>query len=305
MKEVRKILDGKLQCANCKEFKEPENYFKSNRNKDGFVGACKKCKKEYTESLKTREKHIHENDLKLCKKCNIIKNTTLFYISNTTFDGLNCRCKDCVDEYYKNNKESSSNYSKQWRLDNLERSKANAKLWQENNKEYIREQNKIYREANKHILSQKYRAYIKNRLENDTLFKLTDIIRKRIKSTFKQNLNGKFSKSVLTENILGYDFHTFKNHIESQLLNWMSWDNYGNVCEILEHNCSWDLDHIIPVSYAQNEEELYLLNHWSNFQPLCSKVNRDEKKAKIQPCTNLELGITFWQNHYEYINKDI
>jgi 5-methylcytosine-specific restriction endonuclease McrA len=73
----------------------------------------------------------------------------------------------------------------------------------------------------------------------------------------------------------------------------MNWDNYGNTCGTeLKYNCSWDLDHIVPISYAKTEEEIYILNHWSNFQPLCSKINRDIKKAVLHPCTNLELKIT-------------
>ena len=40
----------------------------------------------------------------------------------------------------------------------------------------------------------------------------------------------------------------------------------------------WDLDHIIPVSSAKTEEELIKLNLYENFQPLCSKINRDLKK---------------------------
>lgn len=40
--------------------------------------------------------------------------------------------------------------------------------------------------------------------------------------------------------------------------------------------------HIIPISSATNEEELIKLNHYTNLQPLCSKVNRDIKKDKIE-----------------------
>jgi hypothetical protein len=72
----------------------------------------------------------------------------------------------------------------------------------------------------------------------------------------------------------------------------MTWDNYGEVCgNSPEYNCSWDLDHIIPISCAKTEEEVYLLNHWSNFQPLCSKVNRWEKKNILYSVYNLELNI--------------
>jgi len=38
---------------------------------------------------------------------------------------------------------------------------------------------------------------------------------------------------------------------------------------------------IIPVSSAKTEEELLLLNHYTNLQPLCSKINRDIKKSNI------------------------
>lgn len=69
----------------------------------------------------------------------------------------------------------------------------------------------------------------------------------------------------------------------------MSWDNYGNGCGAKSYNCSWDLDHIKPTCLARKEEDIYILNHWSNFQPLCSKVNRHEKKGIYNPCSNTVL----------------
>lgn len=101
-----------------------------------------------------------------------------------------------------------------------------------------------------------------------------------------------WKKAKRSKEILGCEMKDFRDHIESQFLNWMSWDNYGQNCEPLEYNCSWDLDHIIPVSYATTEEELYKLNHWSNYQPLCSKVNRYEKRDSIPSVCNTILKIT-------------
>ena len=46
-------------------------------------------------------------------------------------------------------------------------------------------------------------------------------------------------------------------------------------------NYGWDLDHITPISSAKTEEDVIRLNNYTNFQPLCSKVNRDIKKDKL------------------------
>jgi hypothetical protein len=58
----------------------------------------------------------------------------------------------------------------------------------------------------------------------------------------------------------------------------MSWDNYGKYNG--ELNYGWDLDHIIPLCTVTTIDELIKLNHYTNFQPLCSKVNRDLKREK-------------------------
>jgi hypothetical protein len=124
----------------------------------------------------------------------------------------------------------------------------------------------------------------------DPLFKLTTDLRSKLLKHFKKlNLSVEKKKNL---EVLGCSWKSFKNHIELQFESWMNWENRGDFCEILEPNCSWDLDHIIPLSKAKNEEELYLLNHWSNFQPLCSFKNRNIKKNNIYPVTNLELNIT-------------
>ena len=39
--------------------------------------------------------------------------------------------------------------------------------------------------------------------------------------------------------------------------------------------------HITPLSSVDNENDIIRLNHYTNLQPLCSKINRDIKKDKI------------------------
>lgn len=43
----------------------------------------------------------------------------------------------------------------------------------------------------------------------------------------------------------------------------MSWENH----------VKWHLDHIIPISYANSEEEIIKLNHFTNLQPLWATDN--------------------------------
>ena len=83
-------------------------------------------------------------------------------------------------------------------------------------------------------------------------------------------------KSKKSQEILGCSFEDFKAYLESKFEFWMNWENYGLYNG--EVNYGWDIDHIIPLSSAKLEEEIVKLNHYTNLQPLCSKVNRDIKK---------------------------
>ena len=54
-----------------------------------------------------------------------------------------------------------------------------------------------------------------------------------------------------------------KEHLQSQFKDGMGWDNYG----------SWHIDHIIPLSVAKDEKEIYRLCHYTNLQPLWAIEN--------------------------------
>jgi hypothetical protein len=68
--------------------------------------------------------------------------------------------------------------------------------------------------------------------------------------------------------------------LEDKFQPWMTWENRGLYNGELSYG--WDIDHIIPISSAKTEEEIIKLNHYSNLQPLCSKINRDIKKDKLE-----------------------
>ena len=71
-------------------------------------------------------------------------------------------------------------------------------------------------------------------------------------------------KSKKTVEILGCSFEEFKLYLENKFDKKMNWDNQGSY---------WHMDHIKPISLAKTEEEVYELNHYTNFQPLYWKDN--------------------------------
>ena len=83
---------------------------------------------------------------------------------------------------------------------------------------------------------------------------------------------------IRTYQILNCSYEDFKSYIESLWLPWMNWDNYGKYNGT--PNFGWDLDHITPISSAITEEEILVLNKYTNFQPLCSYINRCIKRDK-------------------------
>jgi hypothetical protein len=53
--------------------------------------------------------------------------------------------------------------------------------------------------------------------------------------------------------------------------------NYNCISHTLGYKNKWSW----PISSAKTEEDVIRLNNYTNFQPLCSKVNRDIKKDKL------------------------
>lgn len=160
-------------------------------------------------------------------------------------------------------------------------------MFREKNRERLRKESLKYIKNNKekHInRSKKYNLYNKNkindriklRLKNNPLFKLKLNIRGLINLSLKRK---KFIKSKHTEEILGCTFENFKLYLESKFEPWMNWQNRGLYNG--ELNYGWDIDHIIPLDSAITEEDIIKLNHYTNLQPLCSKINRDIKRNLI------------------------
>ena len=143
----------------------------------------------------------------------------------------------------------------------------------ENNKESKLEYQKNYNKTNK----DKRNTYLSERRQNDPLFRLITNVRNLIYNSFYYN---GYSKNSKTEELLGCSFEELKDYLESKFEPWMNWDNRGLYSG--EFNYGWDIDHKIPLSSVNTEDEIIKLNHYTNLQPLCSKINRDIKKDNLE-----------------------
>jgi hypothetical protein len=229
---------------------------------------CCDCKKELNIDefplIKNRYKYRVSLRCKLC--FNIERNER----NKKSYEKNKESRKERQREYYKNNKEKAIEYRKNMDKNKIKEQQKNK---YEKNKEKYLTKAKIYYIKNKEYILNKKAEYQKHKISTDPLFKL----RKNISSLIKQKLiKNNYTKKSKTYEILGCTYDEFKQHIESLWQPWMNWGNYGLYNGDL--NYGWDIDHIIPTSCGKSEEEIIKLNHYTNLQPLCSKVNRYIKK---------------------------
>jgi hypothetical protein len=78
--------------------------------------------------------------------------------------------------------------------------------------------------------------------------------------------NNKHKKSI---EYLGCNIQHYREYLENQFLEDMTWENYGEL---------WEIDHIIPIMY--NKPDLLTVEHrlhYKNTQPLYVRLNRMKK----------------------------
>jgi hypothetical protein len=218
--------------------------------------------------------------MKKCSTCKIEKNISNFTKDKRKKDGLKINCIECCKVLYNNYREKNyqkesergKKYNKEKRVINKEETKIYKKEYFQKNKDKIRNKKREYRNINKEVLNDKRKKNIKY---------LNTIIGTSIRASLKKLNSHKKSR---TYEILGCSIIEFKLYIESKFEPWMNWENYGKYNG--ELNYGWDIDHIIPISFAKTEEDVLRLNHYSNLQPLCSYINRFIKRDKYDNICN-------------------
>lgn len=91
---------------------------------------------------------------------------------------------------------------------------------------------------------------------------LAQTVRSRVRDALKNN------RELSSQEHLDCDIQTFREHIEAQFKDGMSWENHGE----------WHIDHVIPIKYKEDGEEPSLevvmeRLHYSNTQPLWAVEN--------------------------------
>jgi len=232
-------------------------------------------------------------ETKICKVCNLEKNISLFVKWKRT-------CRSCDVENNKKWKESNKKIIKSNCIDcNIEyetiiystqipnircrKCSINSKKKIITEKkcricEKVKSVDEYYKNYKtcKSCLFEKRNKRYNERLREDINFRIKHNMKVNFKKHIRSVNHKKDNKMI---NILGCTYKDFIIYIESKFESWMNFDNYGLYNGQL--NYGWDLDHIIPISSGNNKDDIKKLYHYTNFQPLCSKINRDIKKDNI------------------------
>jgi hypothetical protein len=189
--------------------------------------------------------------------------------------------KAYMKRYNNNRRDQLRDYKKKRYIENREvvkarsaeyRSKHPAKVklahqrWVSNNREKLRESQRIY--AARVALPRR-----KLRYKLDPQHRIAACCRTRIAVTLKaagQN------KSERTKELLGCDLKFFKEFVEHQFIDGMTWNNWGAL---------WELDHVIPISHfnlVEKPERLKAFNY-TNCKPVLKSYNRSKNASLPEP----------------------
>lgn len=229
-------------CKTCDQTKPLTEFYTHSKN-------CKTCVSEKYHATKVLKGYPTYTAKPLpvertCRICNQTKSIHGFYVSKPAQDRkspkIETRCKSCTRDHYNTNRETILSRAASKRIPKVKPPKKTV------------EENRI-RQA----------AYKRNKRQSDPMFKLRSNVGTSIANALSA---GGYKKTSNTASILGCTFKEFYIHIEQQFVPGMSWANRNN----------WHIDHIVPLSFAENEQELLALNHYTNLRPLWSIENQNK-----------------------------
>ena len=171
------------------------------------------------------------------------------------------RGADYVKKYKLKSPNYAREYYKKYYIKNFEKLKKYSKEYREKTN-YPQK----YCELNK----KKLRLYYRAKRETDIQYRLAQNIRARFHLALKGKV--KLRSSI---HWLGCTIPQFRDYIERQFKEGMSWENYGLK--------TWHIDHKIPLTFFDLTDEAQLRKacHFSNLQPMWAKENIRKGKKLV------------------------
>jgi hypothetical protein len=221
---------GKLlkKCSGpCSSFKYLEEFGLQSKTANYRRSCCKDCRKKFEQGYQSV----------YCKS---------YYIKHSD------KIKKASTNRYKNNKEACKKTQKYYYARHIEEIKKYKKIY---NKAHSKEHIKYCIEYNK------------KRYEKDINYKLSAILRRRIRHAIKYNVR---PGSAVKD--LGCSVEELKTRLESMFYTHpntreiMSWNNYGR---------RWHIDHIIPLAYFNltNYKQFIIATNYKNLRPMWAEYN--------------------------------
>ena len=244
------LLETKV-CSKCgieKPISEFRKKWYSKYNKYYLYSHCKDCEREYdNKNGKVNKRRYYE------RHKDEVKNRSRKQREDNHEDYISY-----MKNYYQAHKEQRKIYDQEYAKSNKERiSKYQKKYYNKNLKEK-KEYDKQYFEKNRAKIYQR----IKNKYDNDKIYRFKLHVRKAMRMSFRRK--DKY-KNKRTEEILGCTFEELYKYLL---------DSYKKI-----YGTEWNgtdkvhIDHIIPLSTVNTEEEIIKLCHYTNLQLLKASDN--------------------------------
>jgi 5-methylcytosine-specific restriction endonuclease McrA len=190
---------------------------------------------------------------KRCCTCKQDKSLNNFHRDSSRGDGRSPRCKACVAEYHRANRETFVTRTRAWQ-------QANAEATRKHQREYVRKRSekngKTYQQkqfiVNKRVRNIEKERERRRRLRGTLRWRILDHMRCHRYRARKRGAKGSY---------------TFDEWIA--LCEW-----FGNVCLACGQEKPLTVDHVIPLSVGGS-------NNISNLQPLCFSCNSRKKDKTI------------------------
>lgn len=240
-------IDSKI-CSICNN-DLPLDSFYYLKSKMAYMPKCKSCYSEHRKQI-TLKYRIKNKD-EIAQKLSIYRKNN----------------KSKRNIYYANNREKLKEANKRSYEKNRDVNIQKRKEWYLNNKEVHAAARLKYQTENKDKLKLARRKWENEKLRTDIDFRLQKKLRGRIRESTK----GVYKKSQKTEELIGCDIQFFKNYIERQFSDGMTWENWSQF--------GWHIDHKIPLSWFNlaNENCRKMAFHYTNMQPLWWEENLSKK----------------------------